>query len=534
MGLASSQARLLSLTVRQHTIENRAQYLQAQKLRLANDSDTAYEKYMNALDATSLQTKTYDSEGKVHWIDGSFNNLTKYTSDNKANGNVYFVQDVNDGLLYQPKKICDAYNNAGGDMFKFFDNVGVYYIQDVHTEGYTNALNQVEQDKANGWNVIPYSQHFIDEYIKLKSEVEYPADTENYTTASLIKTIANGCKNSNTTGMYVATSNIQLTELKNCLNSLKTTSYYSGNMKGIIDYCLSFNISSIFDNPNNVETLTAVNNKGNTVYLNYNKINEEAKDENEKQVVDDQFKLSMLLNGGSYKVNNGTLTSIYDEATKTMVNEFTNSEYGTIGDALLELASQIMDSETQISKTAAQNNLIALLNANNLDCTTVDDALEKYQKYKEHVATFNAQDPATHTEYVNKEEGMYYEQIYNAIKSAGGCKEISDENAKSATWVNNMIKNAQVVLGVYDSDTQELDTTTASSNTGLREISNDHDIEVADSEYETTLEAITSKENKFQTELNQLEEERNAIQTEIESLKQIAKDNIASTFKTFT
>ena len=59
MGMASSQARLLSLTSRQHSIELKAQVLQAQKLQLANDSDAAYDNYVKTLDATKLQTKLF-------------------------------------------------------------------------------------------------------------------------------------------------------------------------------------------------------------------------------------------------------------------------------------------------------------------------------------------------------------------------------------------------------------------------------------------------------------------------------------------
>ena len=97
-----------------------------------------------------------------------------------------------------------------------------------------------------------------------------------------------------------------------------------------------------------------------------------------------------------------------------------------------------------------------------------------------------------------------------------------------------MVKNAQVVLATFDNDKKELDNITASSNVGLREISNDREITKADSEYEADMEAINSKETKYNTQLNQLESERNAIQTEIQSLKQIREDNISSTFKLFS
>ena len=97
-----------------------------------------------------------------------------------------------------------------------------------------------------------------------------------------------------------------------------------------------------------------------------------------------------------------------------------------------------------------------------------------------------------------------------------------------------MVKNAQVVLATFDNNKNELDSITASSNVGLREITNDKEITKADSKYEAEMDAISSKETKYNTQLNQLESERNAIKTEIESLKQIREDNISSTFKLFT
>ncbi len=534
MGLASSQARLLSLTVRQHTIENRAQYLQAQKLRLSNESDLVYQKYVNALDATKLETRTYDKDGKVHWIDGSFNNLTKYTDDNKANGNVYYVQDINDGLLYQPKKVCDAYNNAGGDLYKFLDNVGVFYIKDVHTPEYINAQEQLNIDIKNGWNKPPYTAYFREQYSLLCSEIQNPPKTDTYRSAESINTIVSNCENSNTADVYLSTNNTQLTEMKGHLKKLKTTPYYTGDNKTIIDYCLNFNVAEIFDNPDNVDSLNVYNYDKKT-YIAYSKSNENAKeDASNRQTVDDQFKLSMLLNGGNYKLNNGTEKSIYDEGTQNLLNNFTGLKNATIGDALKTLAENIKDAEDENSSNAVRTQLENLLTTFNTDITTAELAMHNYQLYREHLATFNAQSKETHTEYINKEDGLYYERMFYAIQSAGGCKEISDENAKSATWVGSMIKNAQVVLGVYNENDKDLDTITPSSNTGLREISNDNEIAKADSEYEASLNDINAKETKYQTQLNQLEEERNAIQTEIESLKKIAKENIESTFKTFT
>ena len=75
MGLSSSQARLLSLTSRQHDIEYKAQKLEAQKLQMANESDQVYSEYEDALNASKIQLKTVGSDGSSAYIDATYNNL---------------------------------------------------------------------------------------------------------------------------------------------------------------------------------------------------------------------------------------------------------------------------------------------------------------------------------------------------------------------------------------------------------------------------------------------------------------------------
>ncbi len=65
MGMSSSQARLLSLTARQHNIELKTQRLQADKLRMANESDNAYKAYLNAMDATKTNALITLQDGTI-------------------------------------------------------------------------------------------------------------------------------------------------------------------------------------------------------------------------------------------------------------------------------------------------------------------------------------------------------------------------------------------------------------------------------------------------------------------------------------
>lgn len=75
MGLAASQARLLTLTSRMHAIEYKAQKLEAEKLQLANDSDQVYNTYLNALDATKVQYRFVNNDGSTAFANATFNDL---------------------------------------------------------------------------------------------------------------------------------------------------------------------------------------------------------------------------------------------------------------------------------------------------------------------------------------------------------------------------------------------------------------------------------------------------------------------------
>ena len=76
MGLASSQARLLTLTARMHQIEYKAARLEAMKLQMANESRQVYEEYLDALDKTKVQIKTLNTDGSITYKD-----ITNYRTD---------------------------------------------------------------------------------------------------------------------------------------------------------------------------------------------------------------------------------------------------------------------------------------------------------------------------------------------------------------------------------------------------------------------------------------------------------------------
>ncbi len=96
MGLASSQARLLTLTARMHQIEYKAARLEAMKLQMANESRQVYEEYLDALDKTKVQIKTLNTDGSITYKD-----ITNYQTDFLDAG---YALDFN-GVVYDGRTV---------------------------------------------------------------------------------------------------------------------------------------------------------------------------------------------------------------------------------------------------------------------------------------------------------------------------------------------------------------------------------------------------------------------------------------------
>ena len=78
MGMAASQARLLSITMRLTSNEFQSQMISNGKTRLANETQFASEEYMEALNATKLQYVYYDANGERSLYDLTASTLLFY------------------------------------------------------------------------------------------------------------------------------------------------------------------------------------------------------------------------------------------------------------------------------------------------------------------------------------------------------------------------------------------------------------------------------------------------------------------------
>lgn len=139
MGLAASQARLLSITSRISDNELRAQIINNQKMRLSADSSKVSENYINALNKTNLVFANYDENDKAQNVPLTFNNLTAFNQYN----NQYGLTNTAGNILISESDAA-KYKAANHDKEKFLEQYGIKY-----TTSYWDTLQeQLESNES--------------------------------------------------------------------------------------------------------------------------------------------------------------------------------------------------------------------------------------------------------------------------------------------------------------------------------------------------------------------------------------------------
>ncbi len=115
MGMAASQARLLTLTSRLHDIEYKAQNIESQKIALATQKDELYQAYCDALDATKIQVKFYDGAG-TKYVDANFSTLCDYCDTRVSQ---YSLRDSKSGKVIVDEQTAENYDTYDNDKYSF-------------------------------------------------------------------------------------------------------------------------------------------------------------------------------------------------------------------------------------------------------------------------------------------------------------------------------------------------------------------------------------------------------------------------------
>ncbi|MBO7672227.1 hypothetical protein J6S88_02335, partial [bacterium] len=122
MGLAASQARLLSITRRISDNELRAQLINNQKMRLTSESSRVSENYINALNSTNLMFTNYGVNDARQTVPLTYNELTAYNQYN----NQYVLSDVA-GSVFLNEDEAQLYIQNKGDLAGYLKAHGIEY-----------------------------------------------------------------------------------------------------------------------------------------------------------------------------------------------------------------------------------------------------------------------------------------------------------------------------------------------------------------------------------------------------------------------
>lgn len=142
MGMAASQARLLSITARLSNNENTGQNISYAKQRLADQTQQITNEYNEALDATKLTVLTGFNGTEANYEDISYNRMTCLQMAETTKQ--YVVTDTK-GRVLVTEQIADAYTASKGDYNKFLAQLG-YSQADLYVQ--KTSTSDSEKQKA--------------------------------------------------------------------------------------------------------------------------------------------------------------------------------------------------------------------------------------------------------------------------------------------------------------------------------------------------------------------------------------------------
>lgn len=209
MGMAASQARLLTITARLSDNELRSQTINNAKMRLATQSSQASDSYISALNDANLLFSNYDSTGTAQSQLLTYNALTAYSSYNNQYGLVN-----SSGQLLVSESEAKMFDSANGNLNAYLKSHGLEY-----TTTYFDELGNLENpDYPSPFNIMEPAtlKDMYEAYGSYQNSIEvenYEKYYQDYTSAA--STLKTACKNVLKSYLTSGSNNPNLTATSN-------------------------------------------------------------------------------------------------------------------------------------------------------------------------------------------------------------------------------------------------------------------------------------------------------------------------------
>ena len=597
MGLAASQARLLSITARLSDNELHSQQIANSKVRLADKTEAASQDYINALNSTKLMYTTYDTDGNASYKELTPSLLYTYAPLK----NQYIMKDAN-GIPYVTATDARNYENTNS-LFEFLK------CYDLLTdEKYQEAMEDYEQDMADyekemavyekemavyEKELADYEKALADYNAALeKYEKEYEEYLENLSKPSLYDKFAG----------FVGTSSNPNGHAGFCYEQALTgnTGCYRHLLAHLLDYGggdkynTGYDYETSYLDPSTGErdtTQIIFTEGGMTSYVEnepgWLEIVETLNDPERKCDGDDSYNgtddttkdniIQQAIDAGRTPTKKEILMSdyIYDPETNTVTGVKTLKQKAIDLLYILNNSSEITFNKDEMKQSLINftdgdmKNLASPPNKPE-DFTEKPPELppkpkepekplysvelndqEKAQWYVNLWYMMNGSDTANLVKKDNETDKSGIFVVESAAKSddKGNYKVLEDNLLTSETWLQFALEHGIVTLsqaqytnpsedsGKVSEVTSEAITWKSTIYSTCSEISSVEDdiaIAKAEAEYTRTLKEIENKDKKYDNDLKKLDTEHNALQTEYDSVKSVIEKNTERSFKAFS
>ena len=538
MGMAASQARLLSITARLTNNENSGQSISYSKQRLADQTQQITNEYNEALNATKLTVLTGFNGAEANYTDISYNLMTGL--EMAENVKQYVVTDTKGRVLVTPK-IAEAYEKSNGNYNQFLANMGYSQADITVQKTYTNIEDRTDEQAAaeqkihEAWDEyfatvginLGDAEHdfgfgWVETYVQggdVNNQNDY-AIGQGYATYTkvdengyYVDKDGNPAYITNADGDYIDTdNNIIATDVYSdaTLNNTAYSRKYFDENGTLIPYDVASDggstmdsySSDITDNPNYTFKLYEADGRTEVAYDDYS---DEALS---KRVVDESKLVYEPIN---YEGTTEESRDLYDYAMALTEAYLRTNDAKAQDDPTRYKVEYNMDSTLGLQTAADAENAGVLTYYRNI-----------YDKIQS----------SGYFTYTTTPAEVDENHIYAGV-GTGTAGNVQKSPLEDNATFEAVLRDGTLRLEYYSTTENAFKTTTISEDTCIQEVEDERAIARAESKYTQDMQDLENKDKKLDLELKKLDTEHSALQTEYDSVKNVVDKNVESSFKTF-
>ncbi len=489
MGMAASQARLLSITARLTDNENSGQSVSYSKQRLADQTQQITNEYNEALDATKLTVLTGFNGAQANYEDISYNLMTGMQMATSTRQ--YIVTDTK-GKILVTNQIAKAYEKSRGNYNQFLAELG-YSQADINIQKtYKNNKpydkdNNPEGKKAEHENAEKQIHEAWDRYFETVGITLFMP--EHDLGFSWSETINPETKDYAIGDGYAGFKKCKTDENGNIVYEQKQLKDEAGN--------------EVF------EEVPVLDEEGKQVVKD-NEPQFEKKpvmvDDLEKPVYETDKDGNIIYEPINYEGTSQESRDLYDYAM-------------AITEAYLRLGT----GENGVDFNAKYD-FGNYKSAN--DATNNNDI-----KYYKNI--FNKIQSSGYFTYTNTPAEIDENHLYTS-EGTGTKGNVKKNPLQDNYTFEAALRDGSLRLEYYSTTDKAFKSTTISEDNCIQEVKDERAIARAESKYNQDMADLENKDNKLDLQLKKLDTEHTALQTEYESVKSVIDKNVEASFKIFS